>query len=140
VLGAILLLCDYAEAVNGKLYVMGGGWNVLHAAGQPVNTSVAALITVPWDQTNRKHDLALELLTSDGQPVEVGGRLLKMEGEFELGRPAGVKPGSSFNAPFVWNFNGLVLELGSYEWKLAIDGEPVASRPFVVTPPPGAHP
>jgi len=25
---AILLLCDYAEAVNGKLYIMGGGWTM----------------------------------------------------------------------------------------------------------------
>ncbi len=35
-----LLLCDFAEAVNGKLYVMGGGWNVLFAPGQPVTMSV----------------------------------------------------------------------------------------------------
>ena len=38
-----LLLCDFAEAVNGKLYVMGGGWNVLFAPGQPVTMSVAAV-------------------------------------------------------------------------------------------------
>jgi len=132
-----LLLCDFAEAVNGKLYVMGGGWNVLFAPGQPVTMSVAAVIAVPWDQTNRKHELALELLTEDGERVAMEDETIAVTGEFELGRPPGIKPGSSLNAPFVWTFAGLVLESGGYEWKVSIDGEPVASRAFAVTSPPG---
>ncbi|MDQ3994269.1 MAG: hypothetical protein M3265_05700 [Actinomycetota bacterium] len=134
---ATLLLCDFAEAVNGKLYVMGGGWNVLFAGGQPVNTALAILVVVPWDQTNQKHELAIELLTDDGEPVEVGGQQVAVSGEFEVGRPPGVKPGTSMNTPFVWNFNGLVLDPGGYEWKLAIDGDPVTSRPFQVLEAPG---
>jgi Family of unknown function (DUF6941) len=132
-----LLLCDFAEAVNGKLYVMGGGWNVLFAPGQPVTMSVAAVVAVAWDQTNRKHELALALLNEDGGSVEMEEETIEVTGEFELGRPPGIKPGSSLNAPFVWTFAGLVLEAGGYEWKLSIDGEPVASRPFAVTSPPG---
>jgi hypothetical protein len=135
---ATLLLSDFAEAVNGKLYVMGGGWNVLFAGGQPFNTSLAVLVVVPWDQTNRRHDLTIELLTDDGEPVEIGGQRVAVSGDFEVGRPPGVKPGTSMNTPFVWNFNGLVLEPGGYEWKLAIDGEPVTSRPFQVVVPPSA--
>ena len=131
-----LLLCDFAEAVNGKLYVMGGGWNVLFAPGQPVTMSVAAVVAVPWDQTNRPHELSLELLTEDGASVEVEEQAVEVTGEFELGRPPGIKPGSSLNAPFVWTFAGLALDAGGYEWKLSIDGEPVASRPFAVTSPP----
>lgn len=135
-----LLLCDFAEAVNGKLYVMGGGWNVLFAPGQPVTMSVAAVIAVPWDQTNRKHELALELLTEDGESVAMEDETIAVTGEFELGRPPGIKPGSSLNAPFVWTFAGLVLESGGYEWKVSIDDEPVASRAFAVTSPPGFQP
>ena len=130
-----LILCDFAEAVNGKLYVMGGGWNVLYAPGEPVTMAVAAIVAVPWDQTNRPHELALELLTQDGASVEVEGEALSVTGEFELGRPPGIKPGSSLNAPFVWTFAGLVLEAGGYEWKLSLNGAPVTSRPFTVTPP-----
>jgi hypothetical protein len=37
----------------------------------------------------------------------------------------------------VWNFNGLVLEPGGYEWKLVINGEPITSRPFQVLAAPG---
>ena len=83
---------------------MGGGWNVLFAPGQPVTMSVAAVIAVPWDQTNRKHELALELLTEDGVPVAMEDETIAVTGEFELGRPPGIKPGSSLNAPFVWTF------------------------------------
>jgi Family of unknown function (DUF6941) len=132
-----LLLSDYAEAVNGKLYVMGGGWNILFAPGQPVSMSVAAVVAVPWDRTNQSHELRLQLLTDDGGAVEMEGQPVEVTGEFELGRPPGIKPGSSLNAPFVWTFAGLVLEAGGYEWKLTIGGEPVASRPFTVAHPPG---
>jgi hypothetical protein len=133
-----LLLCDFAEAVNGKLYVMGGGWNILFAPGKPVTMSVAAVIAVPWDRTNQSYELTLELLTDDGGAVEIEGQTVAVTGEFELGRPPGIKAGSSQNAPFVWTFAGLVLEAGGYEWKLTIGGEPVASRPFTVAqPPPG---
>jgi hypothetical protein len=92
---------------------------------------------VPWDQTNRKHALSLDLLTEDGVPVEIEEQAVSLTGEFELGRPPGIKPGSSLNAPFVWTFSGLVLDEGGYEWKLGIDDEPVASRFTVTSPPPG---
>jgi Family of unknown function (DUF6941) len=134
------MLCDYAEAVNGKLYVMGGGWNVAFAAGQPMNAALAILVIVPWDRTNQKHELHVELVDEDGNLVEVQGQEVRFTGEFELGRPPGIKPGTSLNAPFAWNLQGLQLQQGSYEWKLWIDAEPVESRAFQVLPRPPAQP
>ncbi|HEY7207530.1 MAG TPA: hypothetical protein VH416_04750 [Gaiellaceae bacterium] len=130
-----LLLCDHAEAINGKLYVMGGGWTVLYAADRPVNISVAAIVAVPWDQTNRRHQIGLDLLDGEGVAVEIDGQPVALSGEFEVGRPPGVKPGTSFNTPFVWNLAGLTLQAGGYEWKLLLDGDPRASRAFVVAEP-----
>ena len=135
---ATMLLCDYAEAANGKLYLMGGGWNILFSTGKPINTSIAALLAVPWDQSNRKHRLTLHLLTSDGEPVQVNNEPVAVIGEFEVGRPAGVKPGSDLNSPFVWNFGGLPLDVGEYEWRLDVDGATLARRPFQVVPHPAA--
>jgi hypothetical protein len=128
-----MLLCDYAEALNGKLYVMGAGWNILYAVDEPVTTAVAALVEVPWDETNRRHAFTVELVTGDGESVEVEGHVVVANGEFEVGRPPGVKPGMSFNTPFVWTFNGLVLPAGTYEWRMTVNEELAARRAFAVT-------
>lgn len=133
-----VLLCDAAEAVNGKLYVLGGGWTTLFAPNRPTSISLALVIAVPWDQANEPHDLTIELLDADGGVVEIGEQAVVVESRFEVGRPAGVKPGTALNTALTWNFGGLVLPTGSYEFKVGIDGEPVVGRPFTVAYPPGA--
>lgn len=134
---ATVLLCDYAEAVNGKLYVMGGGWSTLFAPNHPVNMTVAVVLAVGWDEANRRHPLAVALLDHDGNQVELGGTPIAIGSEFEVGRPPGVKAGTSLNTPLVFNFNGIVLPEGGYEFKVSVGGEPIASRPFTVAQRPG---
>src|SRR5213078_2286630 len=63
-LRATLLLADAAQAVEGKLYVLGGGWSV--TGPQPVPMAIALKIDVPWDQANTRHSWRLELLDADG--------------------------------------------------------------------------
>ena len=44
--------------------------------------------------------------------------------EFEVGRPAGIKPGTPLELPLAVNSGPLALEPGGrYEWRLTIDGE-----------------
>ena len=131
-----VLLCDSAEAVNGKLYVLGGGWTTLYAADRPVSISLAIVIAVPWDRTNEEHQLRIELIDADGTVVRIGEQPVSVMTAFEVGRPPGVKAGSSLNSASAWNFAGVVLPAGGYEFKISIAGEPVASRPFTVVPPP----
>ena len=126
---ATLLLCDHAEAVGGKLYINGGGWNVLLRPNAPVNMSLAILIEVPWDEAGTQHRLRAVLLTEDGQLVS---DTLRVEGDFEVGRPPGVKPGSTLNTPLAINFNALTLDAGGYEWRLEVDDVLVARKPFRV--------
>jgi hypothetical protein len=134
---ATVLLCDFAEAVNGKLYVMGGGWNLLFAPDQPANMSLAVVLAVDWNETNQRKRLTVELLDANGDPFEVGGNAVVLNSEFEVGRPPGIKPGTSLNTPLAFRFDGLVLPAGGYEFKVSIGGKVVASRPFTVTLPPG---
>jgi len=121
-----LLLCDHAEAVLGKLYINGGGWNL--TGPQPVPSAVAVLIEVPWDQTNTKHRVLIELLDVDGESVEVeqpdgSSEPVKAESMLEVGRPPGVKPGTAQNAALAVNVGPLPLEPGSqYVSRLSIDG------------------
>jgi hypothetical protein len=119
--------------VGGKLYINGGGWNVLLRPDVPVNISLAILIEVPWDEAGVAHGLRAYLLTEDGEPVAgPQGQPLALDGGFEVGRPPGVKPGSTLNTPLAINFNALSLSAGGYEWRLEVDDALVARKPFRV--------
>ena len=123
---ATLLLADYAVVSDGKLTIVGGGWS--QTGPEPASFGIGLLIQVPWDQANTRHAFAVELLDSDGaevvletgedeeQPVAFGG-------EFEVGRPPGLKPGTPLDFPVAVNSTPLPLEPGRYEWRLTIDGE-----------------
>ena len=93
---ATLLLCDHAEAIGGKLYINGGGWNVLLRPGAPVNLSLAILIEVPWDEANTQHRLRAYLLTEDGEPVAAAPVFLQTFGHglWAAGRGPQVWPDS----------------------------------------------
>ncbi len=88
-----LLVADHAEAVNGKLYVMGGGFDTLFAPQFPhvVRFSFAALFKVPWNDTNRRLPVkGWAVRADDGS--ELGWR---MEGELEAGRAPGSRGGDA---------------------------------------------
>ena len=120
-----MLLADAAQAAEGKLYILGGGWSVTGPA--PTPSAVALYIQIPWDQTNVKHHFRLDLVDSDGQQVELEGpdgsqEPVVIDGDFEVGRPAGVKPGIPIDMPLALTIGPLPLADGSrYEWRLSID-------------------
>lgn len=120
-----MLLADAAQAVGGKLYVLGGGWSQIGPDPSPM--ALAIKIEVPWDETNVKHTAALELVDADGQPVVVenpqGAGPLRVEAQFEVGRPPGVKPGTPIDVPMALTFGPIPLPPNArYEWRLSIDG------------------
>ncbi len=120
-----MILCDHAQAAEGKLYINGGGLAV-NTHGAPI--SIAILIGVPWNQANRQHRWTLSLVTADGQPVAVptpvGEQIVVVESLFEVGRPAGIPAGTELPLPVAINFSPLPLAPSSqFEWRLEIDGE-----------------
>lgn len=127
-----MLLCDAAEEVGGKLYILGGGWGTINRPDSPVNVAVAVLIAVPWNQANELHDIALRLMTADGDQVEVDDQPVGAEGQFEVGRPPHVKAGTDLNVPLTFSFNGIFLPEGGYRFELSIDGTQVDIAPFRV--------
>jgi Family of unknown function (DUF6941) len=125
-----MLLADFAQVADGKLTVVGGGWSL--SGPDPTPFGIAILVHVPWDQANRRHTIRLELVDADGQPVMMQGAEGEDESpivflddvEFEVGRPAGIKPGTPLEMPLAVNSTPLPLEPGGrYEWRLSIDGE-----------------
>lgn len=124
-----LLLADWAEVLNGKLYVMGGGWTETGPAPGP--SAIAAIIEVPWDETNRKHTVKFQLVDGDDQPVMIaaptGAQRVEVAAEFEVGRPPGVLPGTSFNVPIAMNIGPLPLPPGKvFVWRCSIGDQAAA--------------
>jgi hypothetical protein len=138
-----MLLCDAAEAVNGKLYILGAGWSQLLLPDTPVNMSLAVKIAVPWHEANDPHEVVAKLVDGDGHDVTVvppgapeGAEPIRIRNQvtIETGRPPGLVPGTALDAPLVFNFGGLPLPTGSYVWELEVDGTVEARAPFRVGP------
>ncbi|HET9289039.1 MAG TPA: hypothetical protein VFO26_15910 [Gaiella sp.] len=122
-----MLLADFAQVSDGKLTVVGGGWSL--TGPEPVPFGIAILIRVPWDQANQRHVMRLELLDADGIAVDMdtddGTQPVVFFDDFpfEVGRPAGLKPGTPLDFPVAVNSGPIPLDPGRYEWRLTIDGE-----------------
>jgi hypothetical protein len=129
------LLCDGAQVAEGKLYVLGGGW-ALCGPGTFVH-SLAVKLQVPWSQANRRHKFQATLVDEDSKPVMLGepASELRMETEFEVGRPAGLPSGTPLDLPFAVNFGPMDLPPGrGYAWSMTIDGQDVARVSFRTRP------
>lgn len=87
-----LLLADRAEAINGKLYMMGAAWDRLTVPSfEAANLiSLAVGILVPWVACNMQHNLAIDLLDSDRNAMG-----LHVEATFTAGRPPEATPATA---------------------------------------------
>ena len=139
-----IMLADFAQVVGGKLYIMGGGWSI--TGPNPTPSALAIKIEVPWTEANRKHNLKIELVDADHQPVivptQVGNLPVVINGDFEVGRPPGLIQGTPIDMPMAFNIGPLPLTLGSrYVWRVYINdvNQPdwqvaFSTRPASLTP------
>lgn len=130
-----MLLCDSAQSVGGKLYILGGGWSQVHTPNTPLNMALAIKLSVPWGQANRPIPIKASLYDEDRHEVVKLGEdqtPVEVEGNVETGRPPGLRPGTSLDAPLVLDFPGIALPSGGYQWVLEVDGGVKASAPFRV--------
>jgi hypothetical protein len=106
--------------------MLGGGWTRI-AANTPAPQGLGVIAHVPYDLTNHVFQLEIRLVDSDGQAVSFGDGPVVAGGEFEIGRPPGIKPGETLTVPLAFRFNGLAHPPGTYVWECTVDGE-VAAR------------
>ncbi len=120
------MLADSAQAVAGKLYILGGGWSIRNAEPSPM--ALALKIEVPWDQSNIKHSFRLILLDADGNQIKIktseGEKAIEIRGNFEAGRPSGLISGTPLDIALAINFSPFPLDTSSrYVLKLYINEE-----------------
>ena len=92
----VMMAADGAQAVSGKLYILGGGFDHLSMPTQPFahRFDLAILVSVPWTRANEPFQLVVEQLDADGEPCGY-----RAEAQMETGRPAGMRRGTSFSVP-----------------------------------------
>ena len=92
-----LILADSAQVVGNKLYLLGGGWDVLTSRkGFPYDQhcGIAVAVKIPWNETNQRHSFEIEVISED-RSTEEPKSVAKLGGEFEVGRPPGIPLGQS---------------------------------------------
>jgi hypothetical protein len=126
-----MILSDGAQAVGGKIYILGGGWNRLLVPGLPGRPAapfaIALGITVPYNLTNRRFNFTIELANQDGDRI---GDVLSAE--LEAGRPPGIRPGTPQSIMLGINTRPEFPMPGRYTFNASIDGELMRSVGFEV--------
>jgi hypothetical protein len=126
---AYLLLADHSEALNGKTYAMGAGWNMLRFPQLPQewSFSIALGIDVPWDATNQRHSLALHIEGPDGE--HLGD---PFTADFEAGRPPGAILGQDQRFVISLGTHQTFERCGPHAVVVAIDREEIDRSRFYV--------
>lgn len=140
------LLADSVVAAEGKLYVQGGGWNVLNVNQLPyrlARVGVALIVRIPYTATNQPHKFELFLRDADGSELPLGdappgieapeGKIRRLGGEFNVGRPPTIQAGDEQLIALAINVDGLQFERADrYEFVLELDGTEVKHLGFRV--------
>lgn len=143
------LLADSVAVAEGKVYVQGGGWNLINVPAFPFHQDrigLALIVRVPYTATNQEHRFRLTLQDEDGEVVVLGdappgvetedGKIRAVEGAFNIGRPPLLPPGDEQIVPLALNLNGTTfVRPGRYGFVFEIDGTEVNRLAFRVQQP-----
>ncbi len=117
-----LMLCDAAQSVQGKLFILGGGLATIGPGRQPL--AIALHFEVPWDQTDRAINWSVRLLDEDARAVLIDDKPVVIQGAFTPHRDDNATPGTPMGVALAINVSPLPLPTGrSYMFVLEIDGE-----------------
>jgi hypothetical protein len=123
------LLADAAQVADGKLYILGGGWERLATPHLPLSRSfdLAVRVIVPWIETNRPLQFTVQLETEDGVPLLDP----PVKPVVTVGRPVHLREGSEQAVPFVLKVANVHLnEPGRYVFTLRHEEEELARTAF----------
>ena len=129
-----LILADAAQVVGAKLYLLGGGWDRLTVnKAFPVDQrcALALSIIVPWNETNQKHSFEVEIISEDNDTEEPKS-LVKVGGQFEVGRPPGIRQGQEQRFQLAIDMNLKIETAGTKTVIARIEGQEMQRLDFTV--------
>lgn len=144
-------LADSAEAVQGKIYALGIGWNAIFAPAFPAlhpRLALGMTIHVPYTATNQMHTVTVHMETEDGERVQLSTTpqqdgapepALEVGGSFNVGRPPMLIAGDAQVVTYAMTFDQLKFDApGMFVWIISVDGAEMKRIPMRVSPlPPG---
>jgi hypothetical protein len=127
------LLADAVQAVGGKLYVIGGGWDTLFVSRFPArhpSMGIGMRLRVPWSFHGDRFTVSVDLVDEDGVSVFGEKRLSQTMG---VRRPPHLPSGSDVSIVRAFTFNSLPLTRpGGYAFPILVDDNEVSRLRFWV--------
>ncbi len=125
-------LADRADIVNGKLYLLGGAFDTIHAPKVPVKHQAMTLVMrflFSPPELDRQYRIEVRLIDSDGK------KILAMPGDFTIKRSKSAEEG--YRTPFLTSINLLNTPLeryGDYSFEIFINETCLKSIPLRLKP------
>ena len=110
-----LMLANHVEAVNGLLYISGGGWTDHHRVVPPGGNppvshfGIGLSLRIPWNETNQPHRLTIRIEDEDASTV-----VASVDSQFNAGRPPTLKTSSDQHATLGFTVDTVFPHAGGY--------------------------
>lgn len=135
----VAMLADAVQAVRGKLFILGGGWDTLWVGRFPArhpSLAIGLRLRIPVSWAKEDLSLSVELQDADGKG------LLPKPLAHDIRLPTSRQPANATDFGLVrsFTFNNLVFRNeGSYSFVISVDDEPVSRLRFTVRARPGSR-
>lgn len=108
-----VMLADAAQAVGGKLFILGGDWNTYRSASYPVNIQLAVAFSVSFASSEVGTRYPMKIVIADDAGIPI---VPEIQGQVEVGPPAEELPtGASPKLPFALNVGLQIPRPGKYQ-------------------------
>jgi hypothetical protein len=118
-----LILANHIEAINGMLYISGGGWTEIYRQMLPNGASpvshigIGVSVAVPWNETNTTHKISVQIEDDDAASI------LRAEASLNVGRPPQLLPGTEQHIVFALPADIIFPHSGGYRVLLRLDDD-----------------
>ena len=129
----VALLADAVQAVRGKLFILGGGWDTLWVQQVPArhpSLAIGLRLRVPVSWVKDSLNLSVELQDVDGHPLLPH----PLTNDIKLPQNPQHPPNATdFGLIRSFTFNNLMFQQeGPYSFVISVDEEPVSRLRFTV--------